>query len=214
MTADKNTHAESAPDELDPTLKKALEFDEKLQRFYDDELSDAERTIVLREVEATEEHQLRLDQMSRLGDLLRFSANELNADVSSEQADDLFATISENLVNTNVVRLDAARAERKRHTGYVVGAFAIAAAFALFMMFRGGDGTEVAQGDDATVTDETSAPVVTIEDEPVVEIHAAAGSEVEEVDFGANTGTVFEVEGAAGQPLAVVWIVDSEEEVL
>lgn len=36
------------------------------------------------------------------------------------------------------------------------------------------------------------------------------GSEVVAVDFGANTGTIFEVEGGAGQSLAVVWI-DEEE---
>ena len=39
---------------------------------------------------------------------------------------------------------------------------------------------------------------------------AVRGSEVVEVDFGANTGTVFEVAGQAGQPLAVVWISDEE----
>jgi anti-sigma factor RsiW len=36
------------------------------------------------------------------------------------------------------------------------------------------------------------------------------GSEVVKVDFGSNTGTVFEVEGGAGESLAVVWI-DEEE---
>ncbi len=35
------------------------------------------------------------------------------------------------------------------------------------------------------------------------------GSEVEKVDFGDNTGTVFAVEGAAG-PVAVVWIDDQQ----
>jgi hypothetical protein len=36
------------------------------------------------------------------------------------------------------------------------------------------------------------------------------GSEVLEADFGSNTGTIFEVEGAAGQSLAVIWIDDEE----
>jgi hypothetical protein len=36
------------------------------------------------------------------------------------------------------------------------------------------------------------------------------GSEVLEVDFGEYAGTVFKVEGAAGQPLSVVWISDEE----
>jgi hypothetical protein len=38
----------------------------------------------------------------------------------------------------------------------------------------------------------------------------ARGSEVVEVDFGANTGTIFEVEGGAGESLAVVWIDDEQ----
>ena len=36
------------------------------------------------------------------------------------------------------------------------------------------------------------------------------GSEVLEIDFGSNTGTIFEVEGGAGQSLAMVWIDDEE----
>jgi hypothetical protein len=36
------------------------------------------------------------------------------------------------------------------------------------------------------------------------------GSEVVAVEFGRSTGTVFEVEGSSGQPLAVVWIDDLE----
>jgi hypothetical protein len=31
-----------------------------------------------------------------------------------------------------------------------------------------------------------------------------------EVDFGANTGTIFNVEGGAGESLAVIWIDDEE----
>lgn len=38
----------------------------------------------------------------------------------------------------------------------------------------------------------------------------ARGTEIEEVDFGANAGTIFNVEGGSGQSIAVVWIVDEE----
>ena len=38
----------------------------------------------------------------------------------------------------------------------------------------------------------------------------ARGSEVLEADFGSSTGTIFEVEGGAGETLAVVWIDDEE----
>ncbi len=40
---------------------------------------------------------------------------------------------------------------------------------------------------------------------------ASLGSEVLEVDFGKSTGTIFNVEGERGQPLAVVWIDDPKE---
>lgn len=42
------------------------------------------------------------------------------------------------------------------------------------------------------------------------QVSAVRGSEVVKVDFGSNTGTIFEVEGGAGESLAVVWI-DEEE---
>lgn len=42
------------------------------------------------------------------------------------------------------------------------------------------------------------------------EVASVRGSEVVAVDFGTNTGTIFEVEGGAGESLAVVWI-DEEE---
>ena len=45
-------------------------------------------------------------------------------------------------------------------------------------------------------------------DPNVTSIDEARGTEVVEVDFGENSGTVFNVEGGAGQPLAVVWIDD------
>lgn len=37
-----------------------------------------------------------------------------------------------------------------------------------------------------------------------------AGSEVVEADFGDNIGTIFEVEGNAGEPIVVVWISDEQ----
>ncbi len=45
-------------------------------------------------------------------------------------------------------------------------------------------------------------------DLPIIHVEAPQGSSVERVEFGANTGTVFEVEGDEGQPLAVVWIAE------
>lgn len=47
---------------------------------------------------------------------------------------------------------------------------------------------------------------------PVAVEQVQKGSQVEEVDFGSNAGTVFQVPGDDGATLAVVWINDEGEE--
>ena len=47
---------------------------------------------------------------------------------------------------------------------------------------------------------------VLVENTSHVVVHPPGGTEVEDVEWGASTGTVFHVEGSEGQPLAVVWI--------
>ena len=48
--------------------------DDKLQRFYDGDLTEGEAKVVGRDVDASAEEQERVAQMSRLGDILRASA--------------------------------------------------------------------------------------------------------------------------------------------
>lgn len=53
-------------------------------------------------------------------------------------------------------------------------------------------------------------PEVVVEDDPEVIVATHLGTEVEEVDFGTNIGTVFQVPGEEDVPVAVVWISDEE----
>ncbi|MCB9659841.1 MAG: hypothetical protein R3B40_13690 [Polyangiales bacterium] len=59
------------------------------------------------------------------------------------------------------------------------------------------------------IAPEAPAPMV-VEDEPEVIVASHHGTEVEEIDFGANMGTVFQVPGERNVPVAVVWISDEE----
>ena len=53
-------------------------------------------------------------------------------------------------------------------------------------------------------------PEVIVEEDPEVIVASHLGTEVEEVDFGSNIGTVFQVPGEQDVPVAVVWISDEE----
>ncbi|MCS6797433.1 MAG: hypothetical protein NZ898_02690 [Myxococcota bacterium] len=83
-------------------------------------------------------------------------------------------------------------------------AFAAAAAAMLALLWAGASrapgGRHEAQG----AVDAQGPPQTT-----ALHIEPPMGSQVEEVDFGQNAGSVFEVEGDAGEPIAVVWIVDA-----
>ena len=176
--------------------------DDKLQRFYDGELTEGEAAVISRAIEADATEGARVAQMRRLGEILR-SAGEIEADTIDSEA--LFVRIERGIEAEPNPRFRVIEgAKRRQRTGAVVGmAMAVAAAIALAFLMRQPT-PPVAQypGDDSREM------LAEVEDLPHVNIHPPAGSSVERVEFGANTGTVFEVEGDQGQPLAVVWIAE------
>lgn len=93
----------------------------------------------------------------------------------------------------------------------LVAVVALAAAALLAIALRpdenpgAGRGTPVAE----VVTPSPDTEVV-VEDDPEVIVATHLGTEVEEVDFGTNIGTVFQVPGEQDVPVAVVWISDEE----
>ncbi|MGB3051827.1 MAG: hypothetical protein WBB42_12560 [Polyangiales bacterium] len=166
--------------------------DEKLQMFFDGELAPEEEAAVRRSLEASPESSAQLREWEQL----RVAMKSVSADWAGEiDSDALFARIEAEL-SAPVIPIDrpvqppALRAVPGGQERRVWGAAAIgfAAAAAIFLVV-------IASPEGAP---QGGAPAVT------------RGSEVLEVDFGANTGTIFEVEGGAGESLAVVWIDDEE----
>lgn len=177
-----------------------------LQEYFDGELSEAE--VVAIEESLTKEQSEDLRQYQQLGDFVRLASDEWSKDLSP---DSMFSNIESGLKQTQSMhpRLQVIEGAKNTRRNVAVAAtvFAMAAAAALFFWTQSPSSDGVATHTDDSV--ESDAPVHVEEDHPV-EVHASAGSEVVEVDFGSNTGTVFEVEGSMGQPLAVVWITDEE----
>lgn len=178
--------------------------DDKLQRFYDGELTEGEALVVGREVEASELEQARVAQMERLGEVLRAGA-EAEADEIDSEA--LFLRIERGVQSEPAPRLKLIEGQKRkqRNTAVVGVAMAIAAAVAIAFLAQPSTDPDVAE---SVHPDEGEQMRAQIDDPTHVQLDPPGGSSVEMVEFGANTGTVFEVEGDEGQPLAVVWIAE------
>jgi len=184
--------------------------DDKLQEFFDGELPEGEAEVIRREILDSETNRSRLAALEQLRDLLVLAADDVAAELS---ADDLYAKIrkgidaerqgGEHRTLTAVEGGGARPVEGWKVWLPVAAGLAVAAAVLLFVLQPGeGVGPTEEQPELRVEADE---PGMTVVEPP-------AGSEVEEVDFGANVGTVFEIEGEAGEPIAVVWINDEEPE--
>lgn len=166
--------------------------DEKLQMLFDGELAPDEEAALRRSLEDSPESMAQLREWEELREAMRTTSGEWAGAIDS---DALFARIEAELEapeapvvpiepEAPVLRMVPGGRER-RIWGVVAGGLAAAAAIFLAVMTWPGGSTP--------------------SDLPI-----ARGSEVLEVDFGSNTGTIFEVEGGAGETLAVVWIDDEE----
>ena len=85
---------------------------------------------------------------------------------------------------------------------------AIAAAAILAVVARPDPAPPIALDEPTPLVVDAGGPEESQEDEPPA--FASLGSEVVEVDFGANTGAVFQVPGEQDVPVAVVWLSDEE----
>ena len=147
--------------------------------------------------------------MERLGAILRDNA-EASADEIDSEA--LFLRIERGIESQPAPRLKLIEGQKRkqRNTAVVAVAMAIAAAVAIAFLTQPSTDPDIAE---SVHPDEgrqriAEGPEVQIDDPTHVQLHPPGGSSVERVEFGANTGTVFEVEGEQGQPLAVVWIAE------
>jgi hypothetical protein len=192
--------------------------DDKLQQYFDGELPEEEMSEVRAILDESEETQARLDALSRLHDFVNLAAE---TDAEDLDADAMFETISVGVkTGQSLYLIKGGEVESRkppkagepwRFVAPVV-AVAIAAAvlFAIIGPGQGNDDDDVAERQTEEVEE---GPTVIIEEEhsePMVHVEPPHGTEVVEVDFGDNTGTVFAVEGEVGEPIAVVWISDEE----
>jgi len=165
--------------------------DEKLQMFFDGELAPEEEVALRRSLEGSPDGVAQLREWERL----RNAMKSVSADWAGElDSDALFARIESDISAPVVpiqqpkqappaLRVVPGGRERRVWGGMATG-FAAAAAIFLAVM---------------------AWPESHLDPAPITR-----GSEVLEADFGSNTGTIFEVEGGAGESLAVVWIDDEE----
>ena len=185
--------------------------EEKLHRYFDGELDASEAEEVRLALERSEEDRKKLEQLERLHSLIQMTADDVSADVAS---DDLFAGIRDGIAGNKAtgrahpLRVLEGEHRPNRLEGWKIAAaggmgLAVAAAVLLFVL---------AGDKDLPIADnpQRAEPEVEIAETGLTTIDGPQGSEVEEVDFGGNTGTVFEVQGEAGEPIAVVWINDDE----
>ena len=170
--------------------------DQKLQMFFDGELPPEEEAALRRSMESTPEGMAQIREWAQIREAIQTASADWTGEIDS---DSLFARI-EAEVSAPVIPIEPARRAKqpvravpggreRRVWGAVAAGFAAAAAIFLAVMAR---------------------PTTHQDPNGVTAGARTRGSEVLKVDFGTNTGTIFEVEGGAGESLAVVWIDDEE----
>ncbi len=213
--------------------------EETLQKYFDGELPSDKADLVRLVLEGSEVDRARLARHERTREFVGMAADDLTRSLDSEK---LFAAIQSGIKKQadsgfgeglrvieggggNVSGQGSIRPVERWKIGIpVVAVLAVAAALALAFFPR--NATErpaapvVAKGPD------TASPPSGAEDQiamggrgpraggKVAIEEAMTGSEVEQVDFGPNTGTVFAVKGESGEPVAVVWLDDKDREEL
>ena len=158
---------------------------EKLQMFFDGELPPEEEAAVRRSLEGSPDLAAQVAEWEQLRDAMQSAAAKRAGEIDS---DALFARIEQQLdvpEEQPALRVLPGGRERRLWGGMAAG-FAAAAAVMLAVLAWPG------------------------EQSPTEMAGVTRGSEVLEVDFGEYAGTVFMVEGGAGQSLSVVWINDEE----
>ncbi len=177
-------------------MESAKTEDEKLQMFFDGELAPEEEAEIRRELEGSTEGQAQLREWEQIRKAMKGLSSDWSGAIDS---DALFARIESEIEASalpsaaetrpvepgpSVLRVVPGGRER-RVWGAIATGFAAAAAIFL-------------------------AVIAWPSQQAPSEGMLTRGTEVLEVDFGANAGTIFNVEGGAGESLAVVWIDDEE----
>jgi len=193
------------------TMATELE-DDLLQRYFDGDLSPLEERTVRARIEQDPSAKTRLRELEQLSAMLGSAAEDMGAGLDSAA---LFAGIEADLKRNEQLglgeRLRVIAGEWSEHRrGALISigsAAAIAAAALLMVLTPAADDTQTQARSAPPPREERKVRLAEAEPTPPT-VH---GSQVEKVDFGKNTGTVFEVENQ-GVTTAVVWIADDEED--
>jgi anti-sigma factor RsiW len=174
--------------------------DDTLQRYYDGDLTPLEEHGISQRLEGDADAQKRLARLAKLSELFQESASELARNVDSQA---LFAGIEAQLEKAKqpgfgqrLRVITSEWVEHRRTTLVPLFAAGAVAAATLLVVLR--PVQQPPESDDAQATNSSV---------PVAAVH---GSQIENVDFGSSTGTVFEIEDR-GVAVAVVWITEDEE---
>jgi len=190
---------------------------------FDGELAPAEAASVQRHLATCGECSNRLSSLQRLREMIAMSAEQVASEVDF---DAMFGRVEQGMkvapAPSVLDRLTLWVTESLEHNPMKVwapaGGFAVAAAALIFVLARSG-GAEGPEGREPEVArkgiiEEGREPKrerVAIAEGPdaksdPAEQVGANASEVVQVDFGSNTGTVFEIALADGASTPVVWI--------
>jgi len=167
--------------------------DDLLQRYFDGDLAPSETASVRAQLDGSEADRTRLGQLERMKELLVAVVNDDVGDVPSEA---IFEGVRGAIGDRPPLRVVPGGSRGKRTI--VFGALVLAAAAAVVFMLN--SRTEHVHPGETVAGVETPTPPP----------RSPSGSQVEEVDFGMNAGTVFAVEGDSGESLAVIWINDDK----
>jgi anti-sigma factor RsiW len=181
--------------------------DELLQRYFDGDLEPGEAAKVAQQLERSPEARERLRALSALHGAIGRAVND---PVAGVDFDALFARIEKDVQQAPTPSADERawwrehmeqppRKSAQRRLLPAMGALA-AAAVLLLAVLRGLSPQHVEPPAGSGGAEQSGAPSGT------------PGSEVVEVDFGSNAGTVFEIALDDGNSTPVVWINDGPEQ--
>ncbi len=180
--------------------------DDLLQRFFDGDLTGESATQVSEHLDACQECSRRHGSLVRLRGLINMAAEDLAEEVDF---DAVYGKVVAGIERRPAAGLltglrgwfDELLAKRPQVWMPATAAAAVAAAVLITMSFPQGDETSSALPQHAE--QRPLAPVAT---------HASLKSEIVQVDFGQNIGTVFEITVTEGVSTPVIWINDDTEE--
>lgn len=184
--------------------------DELLQRFFDGDLRDAQASEVQGHIDGCAQCAASHRSLVVLSEMFRVAAEEAGAGVDFEA---LYRRVEDGAHTANVSFIDQVKvrvSELIEHQQQLwmpaAGSLAVAAAVLLAMNVDGLVGNPPPPVADGPKVVKPPPP------EPPAMHASMIPTEIVAIDFGSNTGTVFQIDVADGVSTAVVWINDEVEE--